>query len=120
MPTVTKTYRLMAGSHIQKEQVGKNAEGNPIYESKTYREGQKVRSSKNLVELFGAPKFQLLSEYEAAAPEEESPKKVEGEEDDGLERMTVAQLKDYAAQHEIDLEDATHKADIIAAIRLNQ
>lgn len=37
-----------------------------------------------------------------------------------LESMTVAELKDYAAKHDIDLGDATKKADIIAAIELAQ
>ena len=33
-----------------------------------------------------------------------------------LEKMTVDELKDYAAEEEIDLKGATHKADIIKAI----
>ena len=33
-----------------------------------------------------------------------------------LEAMTIAQLKDYADQHEIDLGDASRKADIVAVI----
>lgn len=35
---------------------------------------------------------------------------------DDLADMTVADLKDYAAKHAIDLDGATTKADIIAAI----
>ena len=36
---------------------------------------------------------------------------------DGLENMTVAELKEYAAERGISLSGITRKADIIAAIR---
>jgi len=39
-------------------------------------------------------------------------------EDDGLAALTVAQLKDVATAEEIDLGDASKKADIISAIEL--
>jgi hypothetical protein len=35
----------------------------------------------------------------------------------GIDHMTVAQLKEYADEHEIDLDRASVKADIIAAIK---
>ena len=37
-------------------------------------------------------------------------------EDKPLEKQTVEQLKAYAAEHGIDLGDATKKADVLAAI----
>lgn len=37
--------------------------------------------------------------------------------EDGLDDYTVAQLKEYAANEEIDLEGATRKEDILRAIR---
>jgi hypothetical protein len=55
-----------------------------------------------------------------------NPKAVEGElPDEGqdpeeglmLEGLTVAQLQEYAAEHEIDLDGASRKDDIISAIR---
>lgn len=39
---------------------------------------------------------------------------------DGLENMTVAELKEYAAERGISLSGITRKADIIAAIRAAQ
>lgn len=38
--------------------------------------------------------------------------------DDGLDAMTASQLKAFAAEHGIDLGDATKKADIRATIDL--
>lgn len=43
---------------------------------------------------------------------------VEGGDDEGLASMTVADLKALAEAEEIDLGDATKKADIITAIEL--
>lgn len=37
-------------------------------------------------------------------------------DDDSLDGMTVAELRDHAEANDIDLGDATKKADIIAAI----
>ena len=34
-----------------------------------------------------------------------------------LDKMTIAQLRDFAAERDIDLGDVTKKADIIAIIR---
>lgn len=42
------------------------------------------------------------------------------ENDDGLSKLSVAKLKDLAADEKIDLGDATKKADIIAAIQLGR
>lgn len=42
------------------------------------------------------------------------------ENDDGLSKLSVAKLKELAADEEIDLGDATKKADIIAAIQLGR
>ena len=42
------------------------------------------------------------------------------DEDDELDGMTKAQLLEYAADNEVDLGDATKKADILAAIRAEQ
>lgn len=45
---------------------------------------------------------------------------VDGEEGDDLSKLSVAKLKALAAEEEIDLGDATKKADIIAAIELGR
>ncbi|UAK24190.1 hypothetical protein [Sphingomonas nostoxanthinifaciens] len=41
----------------------------------------------------------------------------DGEDADGLEDMTLAQLKVIADKEEVDLDGKSRKADIIAAIR---
>ncbi|MCR8983270.1 hypothetical protein [Brevibacillus laterosporus] len=38
-------------------------------------------------------------------------------EEKSLDKMTVAELKEYAIQHEIDLGEATKKDDILAVIK---
>lgn len=38
------------------------------------------------------------------------------DDDESLEDLTIAQLRDYAAAHDVDLTGATRKADIITAI----
>ncbi|MFN3474079.1 MAG: SAP domain-containing protein [Blastomonas sp.] len=45
---------------------------------------------------------------------------VEGDADEGLDNMTVADLKALAEAEGIDLGDATKKADIISAIELGR
>ncbi|MBQ6712502.1 MAG: hypothetical protein IJN28_01770 [Selenomonadales bacterium] len=41
----------------------------------------------------------------------------EGSADKAIDDMTVAELKEYAAAHDIKLGEATKKADILAAIK---
>ncbi|MGG1444346.1 hypothetical protein ABE354_20265 [Brevibacillus laterosporus] len=38
-------------------------------------------------------------------------------EEKSIDKMTVAELKEYAIQHEIDLGEATKKDDILAVIK---
>lgn len=38
-------------------------------------------------------------------------------EEKSIDKMTVAELKEYANQHEIDLGEATKKDDILAVIK---
>jgi len=52
-----------------------------------------------------------------ASPPEPSEDDEDDEESD-LEGMTVAELREYAEENDIDLDGATRKDDIIAAIRL--
>ena len=63
-----------------------------------------------------------ISKAEAASAKKTgwfSRPKVEGDDDEtGLNAMTVAELKALAEAEEIDLGDATKKADIVAAIEL--
>ena len=57
---------------------------------------------------------------EAPANDEQEDQKPEAPAEIDLEGMTVKALKEYAAEHGIDLGDATKKADILAAIKGHQ
>lgn len=63
-----------------------------------------VESDTDLVEEFGRNKFVRL-------PDESLPI------DDGLEKMTIVELKEWAASEEIDLGGLTKKSAILAVIR---
>lgn len=134
-------FRLLAGQHIQKEDVkddsGKvviNEEtGKPERASRVYNQGDVVPSETDLVKKLGASKFQLIdsgkkSRKEQALAEQGAKNRArseQGTEDDSraeevtdtFDDMTVAELKDYAAENEIDLEGAHLKADIVKKIR---
>lgn len=138
-------FRVMAGIHIGPDKSEKPIEvkdqaGNVIqtkYPSKTYPQGSIVNSDVDLVKKHGE-KFQYVSGNErplrapgpdAQSRREEQEEKLgvvhvpgesdESEEDEGddLESMTVADLKAYAGDNEIDLGGAHKKDDIIQAIR---
>ena len=59
-----------------------------------------------------------LSEGELASAESTGYFTFDGQTEEGLNANTVAELKAIAEAEEIDLGDATKKADIIAAIEL--
>lgn len=61
-----------------------------------------------------------ISEAELAVIAEGDWFEVDGEEGDDLSKLSVAKLKELAAEEQIDLGDATKKADIIAAIELGR
>lgn len=112
--------------------------GKAVYESETvtyrFNDNNVVESHKDLVALL-PNKFQLIGPSKRSMSQEEidafgikpqpETKKPEAKretatepEDDGLDKMTVSDLRDLAARDEIDLGDAHLKADIVAAIRL--
>ncbi len=107
-------YRLIRGRHVEMQPT-ENGIG---YKKVTYmardREGNQqeglpdvVESDKDLVKIHGPHKF-IKVEGTPSQPAEES---------DGLEKMTVAQLKEVAEESEIELDDTMKKAEIIQAIR---
>jgi hypothetical protein len=75
------------------------------YGTQNYRRGQPVEVSEAVAKDLA--KRGLIEG--SAAPKKKA-------EPDGLEAMTVDQLKAHAAEKGFDLGDATKKADIIAAI----
>lgn len=100
-------FRLKVGSHTQKGRMWTAGErGNNI-----------VESADDLVARFGPDKFEKL-------PDGFVPPEVEEEEDLGatiadkpLERMNLAELKEFAEEKEIDLGPAVTKAEILGVIK---
>jgi hypothetical protein len=94
-------FKLMAGVH---------SEGN-----KVFKRGEVFESNNDLTKHNKpgeAERFLLLSEAAQAAEA-----KAKEDESDAFKEMTVAELKSYAAEGEIDLSGAYNKADIIARIK---
>lgn len=108
--------------------------GKPVYEKApmTYRADSNnvVESHKDLITIL-PNKFQLIGPSKRKMSDEEvkawgikdDPKKTavktqdDEPEDDGLEKMTVADLHELVERDEIDIGNATRKDDIIKAIR---
>lgn len=65
----------------------------------------------------------MVKQFDPPKPEPEPEAKAEVGPDAGdtpVARMTVGELREYAAEHDIDLGDATRKDDILAAIAAAQ
>lgn len=126
-------YRLLAGIHIQKEPVTDD-KGNPIKDENGKVQLEEVRydandnnvveSEKDLVKVLGRDKFQLMDSGKRRSkkkgtveePVESSLKPA----NDGLDELTVAELRDLADAEEVELDGAHLKADILAKIRENR
>ncbi len=94
--TASKRYKLLRGSY----HYGSRKQGN----SKIYRPGDIIETNVDLNKVFNDPngiKFRLISSGGG----------------DGLEELTVAELRKHAEDEEIDLQKCTAKMDVIAAIR---
>ena len=118
-PTRSYRFKLLSGVHQ--------------HGGKTYKVGQVVVSGEDLAKRFGADKFQRLEDAstsnfgpapgpESALRDDTGPAPESGDDQlpetgDELDDLNVAQLKQYAATHGIELGGATKKADLIAAIR---
>ena len=77
-------------------------------------------SDADLQRLVGKRMVELV-EDDPAEPEPEAKAEVEPDTGDTpVARMTVGELREYAAEHDIDLGDATRKDDILAAIAAAQ
>jgi hypothetical protein len=81
---------------------------------KTYKRGDVVHSEKELDKQFGPRKFQRLDTASHFTPVEEEV--VEDNYSD-LKKMTLAELRKFAEDEEIDLDSATRKDEVLAAIR---
>lgn len=108
----TKKYRLLAGGHT----VGvTNLKANPPTRRREYNPGDVIETDRDLVKLFGAEKFMEVHEDRMAIQEVPTRQM--------LNRMTVTQLKRWAADEEVELPDGDglteddFKQELITAIR---
>ena len=63
----------------------------------------------------------MVKQFDPPKPEPEVKAEVEPDTGDTpVAKMTVGELREYAAEHDIDLGDATRKDDILAAIAAAQ
>jgi hypothetical protein len=83
-------FKLVTGSHVKDTTLG--------VEESFYKAGDVVESTVDLEKAFGKEKF--------VAVEEESPEAK-------FKAMTVAQLKEFAAEQTVEVPDNTKKDDII-------
>lgn len=111
-------FQVLRGIHAQRDGP-KNAEGRrgvTTYLAATNADGSPagdvVESDVDLTKhnKAGRPKF-------ARIPEVEPIKSVLGTPDDDLSTKTLADLRVLADEHQIDLGDATLKADVLETIR---
>jgi len=107
--TTLYTFRINTGSHVDEN-------------NKRHLRGSKFTTKNNLLKhnLPGENRFELLDKNEVKEGEDTLPSAESEDDEDEIEYsdMTVAQLREYATENEIDLDDAKSKVDIIAAIEL--
>jgi len=97
-------FKLLRGLHSHKGVTYEAGSANDIVESPTDLEAQ-----------FGREKFKRLHEADTASGVAVAEAPIP--DGDGLEDMTVGQLREYAEGNEIDLGEARKKDEIIAVIR---
>jgi hypothetical protein len=122
-------YRLLVGQHVDNHP---SHEGDHVYVP-----GDIIDTDKDLLRFNGvgmSPKFERLHDTSAGdvrnyppptPPEKQlppAPKQVEPVtkrpgDDDKLDTMTTQQLKEYAAENEIDITGCTRKDEILERIR---
>jgi len=83
-----------------------------VGDGKVYQKGDVVRSEQELDKQFGPRKFQRL---DGVAPEATTA--VVEDDFSDLENMSLAELRKFAEDEEIDLEGATRKEATLAIIR---
>lgn len=99
-------YQLLRGTH-------QDATG-------THEPGAIVESEIDLVAKQGADRWRRVSSnFTSPASSQPSvpPTQVPKVEDDGLDELTVAELRQYAEENELDLSGKSRKDEIVQAIR---
>lgn len=107
---MTYTFDLLGGTHIEKQDGV----------VKRFSRGDRFTSNTELDKLLGSEKFRRISESASPPPSSHDPEE-EGEDEDGvedvsLESMSLTELREYAAQENIDIGGAKRKSDIIQII----
>jgi len=112
-------FRILVGNHTEgfgpteKRYSARNPKGELVDDHPDI-----IKSEIDLTERFGPDKFQRLREDEPDQPHYAAElQEEETEEVDELTTWKVSELREYAEANEIDLEGATRKDEIIAAIR---
>lgn len=101
-------FKLLVGVHEDK---------NGRYDARDSKRNI-VESDHDLVKIFGAEKFRRLGKFVEVDPEDES--KVINEDievNDSFEDMSIAQLRKFAKDEEIELGEAKSKEEIITVLR---
>lgn len=101
-------YKLLGGMHSETMENGTSV---------IVRKGETFTSQHDDLHLkFGRDKFYLIGE--SAVVEQEQEEEEPSQNTIDFNSMTVAELRTYAEDNEIDLEGATKKDDIILAIKV--
>lgn len=113
-------YKVLRGRHCQESTI--NPKTGKKTKNKVYNKGDVVETHVKLDKKFGKAKFELLGTVERAKPVEDVEVDEEWEggeevESDGLDDMSVRELRSYAQEEEIDLGRASRKSDIVDVIR---
>jgi hypothetical protein len=95
-------YRIVQGSHVDE---------NGTYSARDKKKNI-ITTNIDLESRFGREKFVRIEDREVIVDEDE-----DEDDADGLNSMTLAGLRKFAEEEEIDLGDANSKKKIIAAIR---
>jgi len=119
MPTTQYKFKLLRGIHSE----GMDAGNRPCI----YEPGDIIATNNDLQRhnVNGMlPRFELLTNDSPAPKPEAIPKKIPPieqaqpkQDDEGWEKMTMAELRSMAAEEEIDLGGVTKKADLIVVIK---
>ena len=134
-------FLLLHGNHIEAvpdienypegdTPAGRNEAGTKMIKRTKYRQGSQIVSERDLCALFNGvgnrkQKFQYLRPAPKGATSKQAPpqdvnQELEDEAENELLTMSVAELKAYAEENEIDLMGARLKSDILERIQEHQ
>ncbi len=128
-------FKLLAGQHVGPD-MSCEPDAKGKRPSKTFKQGEAVESDVDLVDKFGFEKFMLIQSpvhrhapplpssvatalSPGSSPEENpEPPRNNAEMLASLGKLTVAQLKELAADEEVDISGVNQKDEIIKILRV--